>query len=134
MARKNAEKVIAAFLQGKSTPQATVRPNGRGAWSSGDDSYRNALWTDGERIFSYRMKIAERLDDGTIWIEDREKGPSRTTKAHIDGIRWGLKAEPLEEVARDRMTEIEREEREKRTPVGPADWLDSEVRDRCAAE
>lgn len=134
MARKNVQTVIARFLAGKSSPQPKERSGSDGAWANGEIGYRNALWTDGTCIFSYKMKIAERLDDGTIWLEHRDKGPSRTTKAHIDGIRWALKAEPLEAVAEERMAEIEREERETRTPAGPADWLDGEVRDRCAAE
>jgi len=116
MARKNVMKVIAAFKACEATPRA--KPTGRPGPSAGSDGYRDALWTDGNAIYSYAMKIAERLDDGTIWIEDREKGPSRTTKAHIDGIRWGLKAEPLEQVAEERLTELRKEEREVSVTVG----------------
>jgi hypothetical protein len=96
--RKNIEKVIAAFKAGKS--------------ASGDS--KKTCSTDGERIYSYAMRIAERHDDGSIWILPYESAPSVTTKSHVRAVAFGLRAEPLEQVAEERMVEIRREEREER--------------------
>jgi len=65
--RKNIAKVIEAFKAGKA--------------AKGDS--KNTCHTDGHTIFSYRMVIAWREDDGTIRVVPYNVGPSRTTKSHI---------------------------------------------------
>lgn len=68
--RQNMERVIEAFLAGKP--------------AKGDA--KNTCSTDGTIVYSYKMKIAERLKNGTIVIVPRENGPSRTTRAQIDAL------------------------------------------------
>lgn len=89
------DRVLAKFAQGKPSAQPSCRSR------PGDpiQGVKNTFWTDGQAIYSYRMKIAERLPTGVIWIVDRSEGPSRTTKAHIDACRWHFRTTPLEEMA-----------------------------------
>jgi hypothetical protein len=102
--RKNIEKVIAAFKAGKA--------------AKGDA--KETCSTDGEAIYSYALQIARREDDGSIWIlpiEDALKPSgeiSATTRSHVRAVSFLLKAEPLEQVAEERMVDVRREERENR--------------------
>ncbi len=62
--RKNVEKVLLAFAGGKA--------------QSGD-----TCSTDGEFLFSYRMKIAHMMPDHTIRLIEYNQAPSNTTRSHI---------------------------------------------------
>lgn len=48
---------------------------------------RDAISTDGDTIFSYRMPIARRTPNGGIWIADAASAPSVTTRNHIYGLQ-----------------------------------------------
>jgi hypothetical protein len=102
MARKNISKVIEAFKAGRS--------------AKGDS--KATCSTDGNEIYSYAMKIAERLPDGSIWIEEYSKAPSATTRSHIRACQFLLRAEPLVVVAEERAAELRKEEREATVAVG----------------
>lgn len=65
--RKNIGNVIAAFKAKRAHHEATCS-------------------TDGDRIYSYRMLIAERRDNGSIWVMPRDVSPSRTTTSQIDAV------------------------------------------------
>lgn len=65
--RKNIGKVIEAFRSGKALHDKTCS-------------------TDGSRIFSYRMPIAERRNDGSVSIVSEGESPSRTTTSHIRAV------------------------------------------------
>lgn len=65
--RKNISKVIQAFQAGKGFFDKTCS-------------------TDGNRIFSYRMQIAERLEDGSVSIVSESESPSKTTTTHIRAV------------------------------------------------
>lgn len=67
MSRKNIDRVIAAFRTHVPHREAPCR-------------------TDGETVWSYEMVIAKRSNSGTVFVADRELGPSRTTRAHIDAL------------------------------------------------
>lgn len=71
--RKNIGKVIEAYKLRK-----TARGDSNGSCS-----------TDGERIYSYAMVIAERLPDGTTRFAT-EDGCSRTTASQIRAVRLAL--------------------------------------------
>lgn len=116
MARKNATQVIEAFKVGKAT--APAKETGRGGPSAGSVGYRNAIWTDGTCIYSYKMKIAERLDDGTIWIVEYSKAPTATTRSHVRACQMLLQSEPIVVVAEERMAEVKKEEREAEVTIG----------------
>lgn len=68
--RKNIAKVIAAFKAGKSI--------------KGDS--KGTCWTNGEDIYSYRMKIARKWL-GSVQVIDRDCGPSMTTRMQISAIK-----------------------------------------------
>ena len=109
--RKNIEKVIAAFKLGKST--------------KGDS--KATCSTDGETIYSYALQIARRHDDGSIWILPYAEAlkpdgeVSATTRLHVSAVSFALRAEPLEQVAEERMVDIRREARENRGEEAPCD-------------
>lgn len=71
--RKNITKVINAFQKKKSIV--------------GDK--RRTCSTDGEKIYSYRMVIAERVND-EIFIADVEASPSVTTTQQINACHFML--------------------------------------------
>jgi len=66
--RKNMEKVIACFKAGQAC--------------KGDST--GSCSTDGNRIYSYAMVIAERKPGGKVAVVPRETSPSKTTTSHID--------------------------------------------------
>lgn len=71
--RKNCIKVIEAFKLGKA--------------AQGDS--KRTIWTDGEAVYSYNMKIAKRVrncTDDRILIVARDCGPSKTTRSQIDAL------------------------------------------------
>lgn len=74
--RKNMLKVLEAFKDGRE--------------AIGDS--KRTCWTDGKTIWSYDMPIAQRLfnetSPPTVEVIDREKGPSRTTRAQIAAMWW----------------------------------------------
>lgn len=70
--RKNIQKVIEAFVQGRA--------------AKGDS--KGSCSTDGMSIYSYRMEIARRNPDGSVWV--MERGPTATTNAQIRAIEQEL--------------------------------------------
>jgi len=66
--RNNIKKVIAAFYLGNA--------------AKGDS--KGTCWTDGNAIYSYSTKIAERLSTGLVWVHERNS--TRTTNSQIDAI------------------------------------------------
>lgn len=67
--RKNMAKVIAAFEQGLA--------------ASGDS--KRTCYTDGDRVYSYAMLIAERTADG-IRIVEYASAPSATTRSQVRAL------------------------------------------------
>lgn len=65
--RKNAERVLQAFADGKP--------------AVGDS--RRTVHTDGRVVYSYRMPIAARLTDGTVIVVRYADAPTATTKSHV---------------------------------------------------
>lgn len=62
--RKNAEKVLMAFAEGKPCNGKTIK-------------------TDGVNLFSYAMKIAYKNEKGGIDLLEYEQAPTATTRSHI---------------------------------------------------
>jgi hypothetical protein len=71
--RKNIKAVIQAFERGeaKGTPRDTCH-------------------TDGTRVYSYAMLIAERMPNGVVRIVDVSEGPSVTTRGQIRALHVAL--------------------------------------------
>lgn len=72
--RKNAEKVIAAFNDGKPAKgdsKATIR-------------------TDGDTVWSYAMPIAGFMPDGTLWILSYDKAPTATTRSQVRALETAV--------------------------------------------
>ena len=82
--RRNILKVLQAFEDGKP--------------AAGDS--RGTCWTDGRKVYSYRMVIAGRTDEGTIVIVPYDAGPSRTTKSQIRACEVFFARGGLVDVAR----------------------------------
>ena len=70
--RKNIKAVIDAFKRGEACNEGTCS-------------------TNGQEVFSYAMKIAERKKDGTITVIDIEHAPSNTTRGHIHAVAQEVK-------------------------------------------
>lgn len=76
--RKNAEKVIRAFLARKP--------------AQGDS--KRTISTDGSILYSYRMPIARHgVCDRTFVVMNREDAPSNTTRSHVDAVELILTTE-----------------------------------------
>lgn len=73
--RKNLQKVFDAFLLGKADKGVSTK-NG------------TACSTDGTKIFSYRLMIAERLPNGLVRVI--EPNSTATTNKQINDIRCAL--------------------------------------------
>lgn len=67
--RKNTIKVLDAFLNGKS-----IKPC-------------PAIWTDGNRVYSYNTIIARKSDSTILVTSERF---SKTTTVHTNGLVFGL--------------------------------------------
>lgn len=68
--RANIQKVFEAWEQG--TP------------ATGDS--KRTCYTDGESIYSYKMRIAYREGDGRCFRATYQSGPSRTTRSQIKAL------------------------------------------------
>ena len=66
-ARKNVSAVIDAFLAGRRHSEKTCS-------------------TDGERIYSYSLPIAARLENGHVVVLDKARSPSSTTSSQINAV------------------------------------------------
>lgn len=65
--RKNMQTVIAAFIAGKPAKEKTC-------------------WTDGDTVWSYRMPIAHRAADGTVYIVNYIDAPTVTTRSQVRAL------------------------------------------------
>lgn len=81
--RKNVEKVIRAFEYGTS--------------AVGDS--KKTVWTDGQKVYSYRMLIAYRNDVGTIYVCSYSSAPSNTTRSQVKAL-WDAFPDAIEFVGK----------------------------------
>lgn len=81
--RKNIARVIKAFREG-------YQDHGDSKWTCS---------TDGQTIWSYKMRIAWREPDGSVKVVPVSDGPSVTTKSQIRAILLALDHSPSVEHA-----------------------------------
>ena len=74
--RKGARKVCEAFEHGR-----PCRPS-------------SAIWTDGERIYSYALPIAWRMSTGNVFVEQNPARSSITTRNHINDVASYFQVNP----------------------------------------